>query len=139
MRSLPHQAKLRDELHGAGEHAKRMIDHIITAACLLLEDHQANEGAETSAQSEKPLTLEELAARLGRNKRTIQEWVSNHGLPDLRAHSNADPIFDWREVIEWMKRHRDHKINCLDGRRDNRIISQAPSNGTPPQATQRRS
>src|SRR5881628_3876749 len=72
-------------------------------ACIRLDDQAERE---TPAQGEWPLTLDELATRLRRNKRTIQEWVSDYGLPELRAHPTADPLFDWREVLEWMKRHR---------------------------------
>jgi hypothetical protein len=94
---------------------------------------RAGDQAETSApaQSEKPLTLDELSARLGRTKRTIREWMSDYGLPSLRAHSKADPLFDWREVLEWMKRHR--KINHTEGRGNGKLASQAPI-GTRPQA-----
>jgi hypothetical protein len=105
--------------------------------------HQAEKAGaiETSreiapAQGEKLLTLSELAARMGRDPRTIQEWEKDFGLPSLRAHSTADPLFDWREVLEWMRRHR--KINHTEGRGNGKLASQAPI-GTRPQATQRRS
>jgi len=114
--------------------------HAYQLACLRLNDQANDQGdaariVTTPAQIERPLTLDELAARLGRNKRTIQQWVSDYGLPELRAHSNADPLFDWPEVLEWMKRHR--KINRVEHRGNGRIAP-APSSGTRPQATQRR-
>jgi hypothetical protein len=120
--------QLREELHGAGEHAKRFIDHVIKAACLFLEDHQAEAGAvevSTPAQGDKSvLTLAELATRLGRDPKTISKWVDDFGLPELRADADkSEPLYYWPEVLEWMHRHQ-----------KNGKMSSAPSNGTRPQA-----
>src|SRR5262245_26969950 len=79
---IPH-TELSAELHGAGEHAKRFIDHVIKAACLFLEDHQAGDQAETgrSAAESMPaqgdgglMTLQEAAKFLHVSEQTVHAW-----------------------------------------------------------------
>jgi hypothetical protein len=124
-------AQLRDALQRGAEHLKAAIDCGVTAACLWLEDHQAETRAgaverETPAQSDKSvLTLAELSARLGRDPKTISKWVEDFGLPELRADvDKSEPLYYWPEVLEWMHRHQ----------RNNGKIGPSLSNGTRPQA-----
>jgi hypothetical protein len=95
---------LIDSYYGAKRDLAKAL--VVTWLASLNDQAEASAIAARPAQNEKPLTLDELAARLGKNKRTIQEWEKKFGLPSLRAHSKADPLFDWREVLEWMRRHR---------------------------------
>jgi excisionase family DNA binding protein len=111
-RSIPHN-ELSAELHGAGEHAKRFIDHVIKAACLLLEDHQAGDQAETSARiiteiapapllsDKRELSVKELAARWGVSERSIYQWRLTGGLPFKKRGRllRFDPI----KVDQWEK------------------------------------
>ena len=93
----PCASQLRDELHGAGEHAKRMIDHIITAACLLLEDYQARERTRAgdveivtsiapAQNADGLMTLQEAAKFLHVSEPTVPHG-GNEGL--FKAYSTA--------------------------------------------------
>src|SRR5215468_8258659 len=99
--TIPHQDQIYSAIDRYFDAERNLVDARRDLAQTLVATwlDQANAGDQANAtrvlaQSEKPLTLDELAARLGKTKRTIQEWVSDHGLPDLRAHPAADPLFD---------------------------------------------
>jgi excisionase family DNA binding protein len=112
--TIPHTDQLRDELHGAGEHAKRMIDHIVRAACLLLED-RASDQTETSARivtetapapsDKRELTVKELATRWGVSERSIYEWKTTGGLKFKKVGRLLR--FDLAEADQWAQRHRE--------------------------------
>jgi excisionase family DNA binding protein len=84
---IPHVEDLREEIRGAGEHAKRMIDHVIRAACLWLEDHQAEasgriERAPGPAQGDDPLmTAVEVGAYLKMAPATVRDWARKGRIP----------------------------------------------------------
>jgi hypothetical protein len=54
--NISHTNRLQDVLHCAGEQAKQMIDHIIGALSLELED-RANDQAETRTQQSAPAPI----------------------------------------------------------------------------------
>src|SRR5215470_13709650 len=86
-------SQLRDVLQRGGEFLKQSLDSVkqaidcgVTAACLLLEDHQAGDQAKASARivteiapapilsGKKELSTQELADRWGGSTRSIYEW-----------------------------------------------------------------
>ena len=89
-------SQLRDVLQRGGEFLKQSLDSVkqaidcgVTAACLLLEDHQAGDQAKASARivteiapapilsGKKELSTQELADRWGGSTRSIYEWKKN--------------------------------------------------------------
>ena len=112
----PHIEELREEIRSAGEDAKRMIDHIIRAACLLFADRdQAGElgGVNTSVETRaalipidrQELTVKDLAKVWGVSTRSIYEWRLTGGLP-FKKHGRL-LRFDWIEADQWAQRHRE--------------------------------
>jgi hypothetical protein len=116
--TLPHTEELREEIRAAGEDAKRMIDHIIRAACLLFADRdQAGElgDVDTSVETrpmlipipidKRELTVKDLAKIWGVSTRSIYEWRLTGGLP-FKKHGRV-LRFDWIEADQWAQRHRE--------------------------------
>jgi predicted DNA-binding transcriptional regulator AlpA len=111
-----HIEELRDEIRAAGEDAKRMVDHIIRAACLLFADRDragelgdVNTSVETSLVPiwiDKPeLSVIELANRWGVSPRSIYQWRLTRGLPYRKIGRLLR--FDWIEADAWSKRHHE--------------------------------
>src|SRR6266542_3076624 len=114
--TLSHIEELREEIRRAGEDAKRMIDHIIRAGCLLFADRdQAGEvGAVNTSLETMPapipidrreLTVKDLAKIWGVSTRSIYEWRLSGGLP-FKKHGRL-LRFDWIEADAWSKRHQE--------------------------------
>lgn len=119
--------------------AGRDLAKALATTWLASLDDQANEpssrivAAIAPTSSERLMTINDLANYLQVTPRAIRGWINKQGLPV--RYAGDDPRFDLAEVGEWMKRHR--KINRVE-HRGNGKLAPAPSNGTRPQATQRR-
>jgi|SRR5882672_1955490 len=130
--TTPHAEELRDELQSAGEHAKRMIDHIVRAACLLLEDRASDQAVaveieKTPAQSDdvELLTTKELARRISYSTRQIQTFKLE-GMPYTGEKRNTR--FELNKVIEWLEQrsqthHKNNRVSMVGNGR----IAKAPS------------
>jgi excisionase family DNA binding protein len=112
--TIPHTDRLRDELHRAGEHAKQMIDHIIGALSLALED-RANDQAETRAQQSAPapsdeplMTVEDLAGYLKIKSQTLRDWVKKGRIPYEPV--NSEIRFRRSVIDKWMAENRADKF-----------------------------
>jgi predicted DNA-binding transcriptional regulator AlpA len=114
--TLPDIEELREEIRAAGEDAKRMIDHIIRAACLLFADRdQAGELGDVNTSVEtmpalipidkRELTVKDLAERWGVSTRSIYQWKLTHGLPYRKMGRVLR--FDSIEADRWAQRHRE--------------------------------
>ena len=106
--------RLRDELRRAGEQAKRMIDHIIGALSLTLED-RANDQAETGAQQSAPapsdeplMTVEDLAGYLKIKPQTIRDWVKKGRIPYEPV--NSEIRFRRSVIDKWIDENRAAKF-----------------------------
>jgi excisionase family DNA binding protein len=112
--TIPHTDRLRDELHRAGEHAKQMIDHIIGALSLALED-RANDQAEARARQSAPassdeplMTVEDLAGYLKIKPQTLRDWAKKGHIP---YESLRSEIRFRRSVIDkWIDENRAAKF-----------------------------
>jgi len=112
--TIPHTDRLHDELHRAGEHAKQMIDHIIVALSLALED-QTNEQAETRAQQSAPapsdeplMTVEDLAGYLKMKPQTLRDWAKRGRIPYEPV--NSEIRFRRSVIDKWIDDNRAAKF-----------------------------
>jgi excisionase family DNA binding protein len=112
--AISHTNRLRDELHCAGEQAKRMIDHIIGALSLALED-RANDQAETGAQQSAPapsdeplMNVEDLAGYLKIKPQTIRDWVKKGRIPYEPV--NSEIRFRRSVIDKWIDENRAAKF-----------------------------
>lgn len=118
-------SQLRDVLQRGGEFLKQSLDSVkqaidcgVTAACLLLEDHQAGDQAKTSARivteiapapilsGKKELSTQELADRWGGSTSSIYEWKTTGGLPFKKR--GRLPRFDPIKVDQWKRGVRNY-------------------------------
>jgi excisionase family DNA binding protein len=112
--AISHTNRLRDELHRAGEQAKRMIDHIIGALSLALED-RANDQAETVAQQSAPapsdeplMTVEDLAGYIKIKPQTLRDWAKRGRIPYEPV--NSEIRFRRSVVDKWLDENRAAKF-----------------------------
>lgn len=112
--TISHTNRLCDELHRAGEQAKRMIDHIIGALSLALED-RANDQVETGARQSAPapsdeplMTVENLAGYLKIKPQTLRDWAKKGRIPYEPV--NSEIRFRRSVIDKWVDENRAAKF-----------------------------